>query len=56
MVFPMCSNGIEDMFEPQEWDYEAYRQNCFNEFKIYPRKEWATINYGVGIFLFNFQI
>jgi lysosomal Pro-X carboxypeptidase len=47
MVFPMCSDGVNDMFEPEKWDYELYRQNCYDQFKIYPRKEFAPIYYGV---------
>ena len=35
------------MFEAEEWDFEAYTKNCFEKFKVYPRKEWAIINYGV---------
>ena len=51
MVFPMCSNGIDDMFEPEAWDYEAYRKSCYEQFKIYPRREWETINFGVSFVL-----
>jgi lysosomal Pro-X carboxypeptidase len=53
MVFPMCSNGINDMFEPEEWDYESYRKSCYDRFKIYPRKEWAPMYYGVHLILFK---
>ena len=47
MVFPTCTNGKTDMFEAEEWDFEAYTKNCYEKFKVYPRKEWAIINYGV---------
>ena len=47
MVFPMCSDGVNDMFEPEQWDYELYRKSCYDRFQIYPRKEWAPMYYGV---------
>ena len=47
MVFPMCNDGINDMFEPQEWDFNAYSANCYDQFKVFPREDWAVINYGV---------
>ncbi|KAL7983099.1 hypothetical protein Chor_010441 [Crotalus horridus] len=27
MVMPMCSDGINDMFEPQKWDFHAYSED-----------------------------
>lgn len=48
MVFPMCTNGIEDIFEAEDWNYEEYSKDCFEKFKIYPREDWAIINYGVS--------
>ncbi len=31
-VFPMCSNGETDMFEPQNWIYENYKKNCYSKY------------------------
>ncbi|RNA14652.1 lysosomal Pro-X carboxypeptidase [Brachionus plicatilis] len=45
-VFPMCTNGIEDMFEKQDWDPLAYNRECYDQFKTMPREEWPLINYG----------
>ncbi|CAF0715037.1 unnamed protein product [Brachionus calyciflorus] len=45
-VFPMCSNGIDDMFEKQDWDIIEYNKDCFNQFKTIPRFEWPIIQYG----------
>jgi lysosomal Pro-X carboxypeptidase len=28
MVMPMGSDGVNDMFNPQPWDYEAYTKMC----------------------------
>lgn len=28
MVMPMGSDGVNDMFNPQPWSYEAYTETC----------------------------
>jgi lysosomal Pro-X carboxypeptidase len=48
-VFPMCSNGKNDMFQPQKWDFKAYSLACYNQFKTAPRSEWPSVNYGVSV-------
>ena len=45
-VFPMCSNGTDDMFEFMEWDYGAYVENCKKTFDVIPRDEWPVFYYG----------
>ena len=45
-VFPMCSNGIDDMFEPIEWNFNEYSDDCFKKFQLRPRSEWSIINFG----------
>ncbi len=45
-VFPMCSNGKNDMFEPQEWDYNSYVQNCNKTLQVVPKAEWPIFYYG----------
>lgn len=45
-VFPTCSNGVNDMFEPVKWDYNAYAAGCVDQFGIKPRPEWSTVYYG----------
>ena len=47
-VFPMCSNGVNDMYEPQKWDLNSYCLGCYSQFKTVPRSEWPVINYGVS--------
>ncbi|MBN3293335.1 PCP carboxypeptidase, partial [Polypterus senegalus] len=32
MVMPMCSDGINDMFEPQQWDLKAFSDECYKQF------------------------
>lgn len=46
MVMPMCTDGINDMFEPQAWDFQAFSDECYAQFGVRPRKDWAEIVYG----------
>jgi lysosomal Pro-X carboxypeptidase len=48
-VFPMCSNGKNDMFQPAKWDPRANSLACFNQFQTAPRAEWPSIGYGVSV-------
>ena len=34
------------MFEPVEWNYTAYIENCQSQFGVKPRMEWPIIFYG----------
>ena len=45
-MFPTCSNGISDMFEPQEWNYDDYKKQCRDQFGVDPRMEWPDVNFG----------
>uniref|UniRef100_A0A8C2KE06 Lysosomal Pro-X carboxypeptidase n=1 Tax=Cyprinus carpio TaxID=7962 RepID=A0A8C2KE06_CYPCA len=46
MVMPMCTDGIIDMFEPQSWNFQAFSDECYNQFGVRPREDWAEIVYG----------
>ncbi|XP_044297925.1 lysosomal Pro-X carboxypeptidase isoform X2 [Varanus komodoensis] len=46
MVMPMCSDGINDMFEPQKWDFHAYSEECFKVWGVRPRPSWIPTLYG----------
>uniref|UniRef100_A0A8C6XEC2 Lysosomal Pro-X carboxypeptidase n=1 Tax=Naja naja TaxID=35670 RepID=A0A8C6XEC2_NAJNA len=46
MVMPMCSDGINDMFEPQKWDFHAYSEECFKAWGVRPRPSWIPTFYG----------
>ncbi|XP_056613248.1 lysosomal Pro-X carboxypeptidase isoform X1 [Triplophysa dalaica] len=48
MVMPMCTDGINDMFEPQPWNFQAFSDECYGQFGVRPRKDWAEIVYGGG--------
>ncbi|KAM8822258.1 lysosomal Pro-X carboxypeptidase isoform 1-T1 [Synchiropus picturatus] len=46
MVMPMCSDGVRDMFEPQEWNFQAFSDSCQAAFGVRPRPDWARALYG----------
>ncbi|MEE6473119.1 hypothetical protein FKM82_009852 [Ascaphus truei] len=46
MVMPMCTDGVNDMFEPQPWDLHSYSEECFKQWGIRPRESWITTMYG----------
>jgi len=45
-VMPICSNGINDMFEPQSWSFQAFSDYCFDKWNVRPRSEWPFIEFG----------
>ncbi|XP_014462073.2 lysosomal Pro-X carboxypeptidase [Alligator mississippiensis] len=46
MVMPMCTDGVNDMFEPQKWDFQAFSEECFKLWGVRPRPSWITSVYG----------
>ncbi|XP_062983931.1 lysosomal Pro-X carboxypeptidase [Elgaria multicarinata webbii] len=46
MVMPMCSDGVNDMFEPQKWDFHAYSEECYKTWGVRPRPSWIPTFYG----------
>lgn len=46
MVMPMCTDGVNDMFEPQEWNFPAFSEECNKLFGVRPRPDWAQTVYG----------
>jgi lysosomal Pro-X carboxypeptidase len=45
-VMPMCSDGVNDMFEKQTWDFQAFSNDCFAQWSVRPRFEWPYVEYG----------
>lgn len=43
---PMCTDGVNDMFEPQKWDFQAFSEECFKLWGVRPRPSWITSVYG----------
>ena len=46
MVMPMCSDGVNDMFQPEPWNLEKYSDRCFKKWKVRPRAMMAPLIYG----------
>uniref|UniRef100_A0A8B9QMQ9 Lysosomal Pro-X carboxypeptidase n=1 Tax=Anas platyrhynchos TaxID=8839 RepID=A0A8B9QMQ9_ANAPL len=46
MVMPMCTDGVNDMFEPQKWDFDALSEECFRLWGVRPRPSWVLSMYG----------
>lgn len=46
MVMPMCTDGVRDMFPPEEWNFQAFSDGCYARFGVRPRAEWAGTVYG----------
>ncbi|KAM9733837.1 lysosomal Pro-X carboxypeptidase [Menidia menidia] len=46
MVMPMCTDGVQDMFEPEEWNFQAFSDECNALFGVRPRADWAVAVYG----------
>ncbi|XP_073937888.1 lysosomal Pro-X carboxypeptidase isoform X2 [Castor canadensis] len=46
MVMPFCSNGVDDMFEPQQWNLKKFSDDCFSQWHVRPRPSWITTMYG----------
>lgn len=46
MVMPMCTDGVQDMFEPEEWNFQAFSDGCNFMFGVRPRADWAGTVYG----------
>ncbi|XP_004075329.1 lysosomal Pro-X carboxypeptidase [Oryzias latipes] len=46
MVMPMCTDGVQDMFEPEDWNFQAFSDECYSMFGVRPREDWAGTLYG----------
>ncbi|XP_019384090.1 PREDICTED: lysosomal Pro-X carboxypeptidase [Crocodylus porosus] len=46
MVMPMCTDGVNDMFEPEKWDFQAFSEECFKLWGVRPRPSWILSVYG----------
>ncbi|GBG85638.1 hypothetical protein CBR_g40367 [Chara braunii] len=45
MVMPFASNPNNSMFEPYDWDLNAYIKSCQDDFGVTPRPNWITTQY-----------
>ncbi|XP_015332845.1 lysosomal Pro-X carboxypeptidase isoform X1 [Marmota marmota marmota] len=46
MVMPFCTSGIDDMFEPHQWNLKKYSDECFKQWGVRPRPSWIITMYG----------
>ncbi|XP_046435157.1 lysosomal Pro-X carboxypeptidase isoform X1 [Neodiprion fabricii] len=46
MVMPMCTNGVDDMFEKIPWDFKKFSDDCYQNFKSRPQPYLACEEYG----------
>jgi len=46
MVFPVCTDGINDMFEAKPWDLTKYKAECMKKWQVEPRQNQADVMYG----------
>lgn len=43
---PMCNDGINDMFEPQEWNFAEYASGCQKLYNVTPNPDIICQTYG----------
>ncbi|CAI9736836.1 lysosomal Pro-X carboxypeptidase isoform X1 [Octopus vulgaris] len=46
MVMPSCTDGIKDMFYPNKWNFTQFSESCYAQWKVVPRPNWITTEYG----------
>lgn len=46
MVLPICSTGVNDMFEPNPWNFTKFAEGCYKKYNVYPRSQGARVEYG----------
>ncbi|XP_012280415.1 lysosomal Pro-X carboxypeptidase isoform X2 [Orussus abietinus] len=46
MVMPTCSDGENDMFEPNKWDFKKFSDDCYATYKVRPQSYLACQEYG----------
>ncbi|XP_031836182.1 lysosomal Pro-X carboxypeptidase [Nomia melanderi] len=46
MIMPMCTDGINDMFEPEQWNFNDYAKDCENKYSVKPRPNLICEQYG----------
>nr|XP_027201070.1 lysosomal Pro-X carboxypeptidase-like [Dermatophagoides pteronyssinus] len=46
MVLPECSNGVDDMFEPEKWTFDEFSAGCRQKYGINSDRYKALIMFG----------
>lgn len=47
MVMPICSDGVNDMFEPQSFDLKNIEEGCYKSWSVRPQINKVLIEYGL---------
>jgi len=43
---PMCTDGVNDMFEPAEWNFKEYNNTCFKKYSVSSQPYLACQQFG----------
>lgn len=46
MVMPICSDGVNDMFEPRPWNLDEYTKDCVKQYSVKPQPNVVCEQYG----------
>lgn len=46
MVMPMCTTGVDDMFEPSPWNLKEFAADCKKKYGVEPKPDLAKIEFG----------
>ena len=46
MVMPLCTDGVNDMFEPNPWNFDEYSKDCMKQYSVKPQPNLACEEYG----------
>jgi len=46
MVQPLCSDGVNDMFEAHAWNFTQVAADCRKTWNVVPRPRWIAEQYG----------
>ena len=45
LIMPMAT-AKKSIFPHGDWDFKSYAEGCFQRWKVHPRLDWATREYG----------
>ncbi|XP_003748099.1 lysosomal Pro-X carboxypeptidase-like [Galendromus occidentalis] len=46
LIMPVCSDGMDDMFNPKSWDLKKVQRKCLNKFGVWPDDQRLKRIYG----------
>lgn len=46
MVMPMCSNGVDDIFEKRPWNFDEFSEICQKTYGVLPAIDIVEKTYG----------